>query len=143
MDAILFSARDIVGEAIKHLEVHKKLYWDTPFRILKDQFSLPIEGMIHIKGKRVQYKATITDIIPYDEVNYKDPTFLEEVKPEQWRKDPNTRINNPKNTLIITTIEPFLIEAKSLKKYDGTPVKGAPQGNYTRIISPKLEEAQV
>jgi hypothetical protein len=142
VDAILFSARAIVGEAIKHLEKHENLYWDTPFRILKDKFSLPIEGLIYIKGKRVEYKATISDIISYDAANYKDSEFLNEVKPEEWLNNLKSRINNPKNTLIITKIEPFSIETRSLKRYDGTPVKRAPQGNYTRIIPPYLEDAE-
>ncbi len=138
MDAILFSAKVNVDDAKKHLdEGHEKLYWATTFRILKDKFLFPIQGFIHQKGKQVEYEATIVDIIPYNPAHYEDPALSEKVKPARWRITGEKNLNNAIDTLVITKIERFSIETTSLRKYDGTPVKKAPQGNYTRIRPPR------
>ena len=138
MDAILFSARVNVDDARKHLEENDKLYWEMPLPIAKQNFSFPIQGFIHVKGKQVEYEAEIVDIIPYNPANYQNSLLLEKVKPVPWRTEwrRNPGAHKWKSTLVITKIEPFSIETTSLKKYDGTPVKKAPQGNYVRILPP-------
>ena len=144
MDAILFSARRgrvNVEDGRRFLEDpdHSELYWDLPHKVTSRKFSFPILGLIHIKGGKVQYQATIAKIIPGDPSYYEDATLISRTKPSEWQRgSPNWR---SWSTLVITKIEPFSIEAMSLKRYDGIPAKRAPQGNYTRIIAPKPEDA--
>jgi hypothetical protein len=68
MDAILFSANPnmvTVDDVIRHLAEHKRLYWEVGFDIKKDHFSFPLYGFLHISGGQVEYRVTISDIIPF------------------------------------------------------------------------------
>lgn len=150
MDAILFSARnDIVNvdDAVRHLADHKELYWEAPFQIVEEKFSFPMWGFIHITGGQVEYRVTISKIIPHSRAHYEDPELAEQVKPAPWRSDweknhNEIRSRNFKNTLVITEIYPFSFQTTSLIKYDGAPVKVAPQA-YVRILPPDVEGAVV
>lgn len=148
MDAILFSARqDIVNvdDAIRHLADHNELYWEVPFQIAEEKFSFPMLGFIHITGGQVEYRVSIANIIPHNPAHYEDPALADRVKPAPWRSEWQQNVNEArsprwKNTLIITEIDPFSFETTSLKKYDGTSVKIAPQG-YVRILPPNPKDA--
>jgi len=149
MDAILISAKQAmvnVDDAIRHLADHKELYWEVMFRIVKEQFSFPILGFIHITGGQVEYRATINDIIPFDSAHYDGP-IAALVKPEPWRREwkdnvDECRSHRWKAALVMTRIDPFSYETKSLKKYDGEPVKG-PQRGYIRVLPPDPESPPV
>jgi Endonuclease NucS len=133
MDAILFSAnqnRTSIDDAIRHLADHKELYWSMPLAI-KQQFNFPIYGLIHLTGEQVEYRATISDILPFSPDHF-DPS----VKPEAWRKNPKEY----KSSIVITEIAPFSYPTLSLKKPDGTDVRAAPEGGYTRIVLPDIEQ---
>jgi hypothetical protein len=148
MDAILFSANPSmvkVDDAIRHLADHKELYWEVGFRIVPDQFYYPMLGFIHICGGQVEYKVTISNILPFSPEHYEGPRLAEQVKPEPWRKEWEEDLNNfrsyPwKNALVITSIEPFSYDTYKLRKHDGGPVQRPPQ-NYIRILPPERGES--
>jgi hypothetical protein len=102
-----------------------------PLAILKDQFTFPMYGLIHLTGEQVEYRATIRDILPFSPDHY-NPS----VKPEAWRENPKEY----KSSLLITEIVPFSYPTLSLKKPDGTDVRAAPQGGYVRIVLPDIEQ---
>lgn len=134
MDAILFSAdpaRAVVDDAVRHLADHKELYWSVGFPIDRDKFTFPIDGYIHVKGEQVEYRATISNIVPFSPKHY-DPLL----KPEPWIREWNeTPRHREENSLVITDIVPFSYDTYALKKYDGTSVKIPPMG-FVRILPP-------
>jgi hypothetical protein len=127
--AILISARRSmvdVDDAIRHLADHRELYWSLPVKINTSALSFPIFGFIHVTGEQVEYRTTITDIIPFDAAHY-DNT---QVKPEPWRNEWKQNIEGRKNfkiELVMTRIDPFSCETTSLRKHDGEPVTIAPR----------------
>jgi hypothetical protein len=133
MDAILFSAnpaRVVVDDAVRHLADHKELYWSVGFQIRRDNFTYPMYGYMHISGEQVEYRATISDIVPFL------PAHCDQLlKPEPWIREWNEKRRPGKNSLVITEIVPFSYDTYSLKKCDGTSVKVAPQG-FVRILPP-------
>jgi len=142
-DAILFSAKQpsmvVVDDAVKHLASHEKLYWEVPFRINKDHFSYPLFGFIHISGGQVEYRAIISDIVPFSPEQFKGP-LAERVKPEPWRKEWNENLNNVqsrpwKYALVMTEIVPFSYDTLSFCKVDGKLVQWQPQG-YVQVRLP-------
>ena len=143
MDAILFSANPNmveVDDAIKHLASHKELYWEVPFPIVRDNFSFPMYGFIHISGGQVEYRATISDIVPFSPAHYQDEALAIQVKPQPWLREWKENINDTrslpwKNALVITEIVPFSYDALLFKKIDGTMVKAPPQ-SYVRVLPP-------
>ena len=141
-DAILFSAKQpsmvVVDDAVKHLASHEKLYWEVPFRINKDHFSYPLFGFIHISGGQVEYRAIISDIVPFSPEQFKGP-LAERVKPEPWRKEWNENLNNVqsrpwKYALVMTEIVPFSYDTRTFCKVDGKPVR--PTQNYVQVRLP-------
>jgi hypothetical protein len=140
MDAILFSAKPSivqVDDAIRHLSHHEELYWEVKFRIKREHFLYPILGFIHISGRQVEYVATIQDIIPFSPSHYEDKELSLRVKPSLWLREWGENINNIrfelwKNALVMTHIEPFSCNTLDFQRYEGSPVKLAPQG-YIRV----------
>ena len=143
MDAILFSARQpdmvVVDDAIRHLDNHGELYWEVGFQILRENFSFPMIGFIHIKGGQVEYKVVIKDIIPFSRDHYegKNAEFL---KPEIWINEWKNNIDSCqdykwRNALVMTKIEPFSYDTYKFLKYDGQPVK-KPTQSYIRVLPP-------
>jgi hypothetical protein len=141
MDAILISADPVnVGDAIKHLGNHKELYWSVSFRIRKDQLSFPMVGFIHLKGSKVEYKAVVTNILPFSSQHFDNQSLATQVKPKSWRQawenDPKERLLPWKKVLVMTKIIPFSFNTYLFKKYNGGgSVKAAPQGGI-RVIPP-------
>lgn len=134
MDAILFSVdpkRTVIDDAIRHLAAHKELYWSVGFRITPDKFSsYPIYGYMHIKGEQVEYRATISKIVPF-EASHRS----RELKPEAWISH-RADTPQPRNSLVITEIVPFSYDTCSLRKQqDGTMVQGGPEG-YVHVLPP-------
>jgi hypothetical protein len=144
MDAILFSANPTlveVDDARRHLDQHDELYWEVGFRILRDKFSYPMLGFIHIKGGQVEYKVMIQDIIPFSREHYEDQNIAKRVKPEPWLTEWKMNINDIrnypwKNALVMTSIEPFSYDTYQFLKCDGQPIK-KPTQNYIRVLPPK------
>jgi endonuclease NucS-like protein len=133
MDAILFSAnphRTEVDDGIRHLADHKELYWSVGFQIARDKFTYPMYGFMHISGEQVEYRATVSNIVPFEAAHYN-----RELKPEPWVREWNENQRPYKNSLVITEIAPFSYDTCSLKKQDGTAVQGGPEG-YVRILPP-------
>jgi hypothetical protein len=138
VDAILFSAtrnRTRIDDAITHLADHKEIYWSMPLAILKDQFTFPMYGLIHVTGGQVEYLATIRDILPFSQ-----DQFNPSVKPEAWITGQEKNPKEYLSSLVITEIVPFSYPTLSLKKSDGTDVRAAPQGGYVRIVLPDIEQ---
>jgi len=141
-DTILISANPnmvVVDDAVKHLASHEKLYWEVGFRIDKDRFSYPLFGFIDISGGQVEYRATISDIVPFSPDDY-EGTLAEQVKPEPWRKEWDQNLNNVKShpwkhALVMTEIVPFSYDTYSFYKVDGTPVRQAPY-SYVQVLMP-------
>jgi hypothetical protein len=130
MDAILFSAKPKmvnVDDAIRHLSSHKELYWEVGFKIAR-KFSFPIRGYIHISGRKVEYEATIKNIIPFSQSHFED----ENLKPAVWRNLENIRSHPWKHALVITRIVPFPYKRYRFKKCDGSAVCHPPQ-NYINV----------
>lgn len=136
MDAILFSANPSMVEmddAMNHLENHKELYWSIGVPIIGDKFSFPIFGFIHLSGSQVEYRALISDIIPFSPKHYDDPA----VKPEAWRqrwKEEQTA-HAWKSTIVMTEIVPFSFDTYRVEKFGGGLITHPPQG-YVRVIPP-------
>jgi hypothetical protein len=89
VDAILFSANPdmvTVDDAIRHLADHKELYWEVPFRIVKDNFSYPLYGFMHISGGQVEYRVTICDIVSFSPAHY-EGELAARVKPQPWLQE--------------------------------------------------------
>ena len=143
-DAILFSADPktvTVDHAIGHLADHKELYWEVGFPIVLEKFVYPLYGFIHIKGRRVEYRATIHNIIPFSSAQYEDEALAAKVKPGLWITEWKENINNVrarpwKNALVMTEIVPFSYDTYSFKKYDGTKIKQPPE-KYVRVLLPE------
>lgn len=146
-NAILISANPdlvLVDDAVKHLAAHEKLYWEVGFRVNKDQFSYPLFGFIHIKGGQIEYRATISDIVPFSRDHYEGP-LAEQVKPDPWRNEWSSDSNNIKShdwkhALVMTEIVPFSYDTYSLRKLDGTPVRQPPEG-FIRVLLPGAQPA--
>lgn len=144
MDAILFSANPKmveIGDAIRHLANHDELYWEVGFRVVRDNFSYPMLGFIHISGKQVEYRVTIRDIFPFTPEHYEDEALAERVKPEPWRREweenfGNVRSHPWKTVLVMTRIEPFSHDTYAFYKYDGTLIQGPPR-SYIRVLPPE------
>jgi hypothetical protein len=144
MDAILFSANPTlveVDDARRHLADHDELYWEVGFQILREKFLYPILGFIHIKGGQVEYKVIIRDIIPFSREHYEDQNIAKRVKPEPWRTEWKININNIrnyhwKNTLVMTSIEPFSYNTYQFFKCDGQLIK-KPTQSYIRVLPPE------
>ncbi|MFZ4439214.1 MAG: endonuclease NucS domain-containing protein [Syntrophales bacterium] len=129
-----------VDDAIRHLADHQELYWEVGFRILKDSFSYPMLGFIHISGAQVEYRVSIRDIVPYSIKHYEDKKLAERVKPKPWLREWKDNLNDArlypfKNALIMTEIVPFSYDTYSFHKCDGTLVQKPPQG-YVRVLPP-------
>ncbi len=143
MDAILFSAnpsRVIVDDAVRHLADHEELYWEVGFRIVKDIFSFPMLGFIHISGSQVEYRVTIRDIVPFSVDHYEDRRLAERIKPKPWLHEWKENLNDMRsypwrNALVMTEIVPFSYDTYSFRKYDGTLVRRPPQ-NWARVLPP-------
>jgi hypothetical protein len=142
VDAILFSANPnmvTVDDAIRHLADHKELYWEVPFRIVKDNFSYPMYGFMHISGGQVEYRVTICDIVSFSPAHY-EGELAARVKPQpwlqEWRDNANHTRSQPwKNALVITEIVPFSYDTYSFEKSDRTRVQHPPQ-SYVRVLLP-------
>ena len=142
MDAILFSANPnmaTVDDAIRHLADHKELYWEVPFRVVKDNFSYPMYGFIHISGGQVEYRATIRDIVSFSPAHY-EGELAARVKPQpwlqEWRENANdTRSRSWKNAFVITEIVPFSYDTYLFEKIDRAKVQ-APPRSYVRVLPP-------
>lgn len=84
-------------------------------------------GFIHIKGGQVEYKVIIKDIIPFSREHYEGQNaelFKPEVWITEWKNNIEDCRNYPwKNTLIMTSIEPFSYDTYKFLKYDGQPIK--------------------
>jgi Endonuclease NucS len=143
MDAILFSANPnmvSVDDAIRHLADHKQLYWSVGFQIVRENFSYPMYGFMHISGGQVEYRATICDIIPFSRAHYEDEALAPRVKPGPWIREWKVSVNEArsrdwKNALVITEIVPFSYATCSFEKPDGTRVQTPPNG-YVRVLPP-------
>ena len=84
MDAIVFSADPAmvqVDDAIRHLAEHQELYWEMGVPVIRERFTYPLLGFIHIKGGQIEYKVAIRDIIPFSKAHYEDPQLAPRVKP--------------------------------------------------------------
>lgn len=138
MDAILFSGKSCyVEHALRHLANHKRLYWEVGFPIKREKYALPMLGYMHVKGRQVEYKVTIQDIVPFSSSRYEDPEIAREVKPEPWIREwaQNTgdiRSHHWKNALVITMIERFPCITTDFRRLNRSAVKHAPQG-YIRV----------
>jgi len=148
MDAILFSARQpdmvVVDDAIKHLDNHDELYWEVGFNILRDNFSYPMLGFIHMKGGQVEYKVELTDIVQFSPEHYDDHN-AKLFKPEIWINDYKNNVDNCrnykwKNALVMSSIEPFSYNTYNFIKYNGQPVRHPPH-SYIRVLPPKHPES--
>ena len=135
-DAILFSAKPSmvdVDDARKHLDDHKELYWSVRFPIVKDQFSFPILGFIHISGGQVEYRALVDDIVPFSPDHFENPRVKPEPWRQRWKNDPNAHLW--KNALVMTEIVPFSFDTYQFEKYGGGLITHPPQ-TYVRVIPP-------
>lgn len=136
MDAIIFSANPTmvdVDDATRHLEDHNELYWSVGFPIVKDQFSFPVFGFIHIGGGQVEYRALVSGIVPFSVSHYEDPSLKPKPWRERWATEPNERAW--KNSLVMTEIVPFSFDTYKFEKLGGGLVTLPPQG-YVRVIPP-------
>jgi hypothetical protein len=102
----------------------------------------PLTGFIHVSGTQVEYKATISDIIPFSTSHFDDPC----VKPEPWIREWKENVDDTqsapwKNVLVITEISPYSFDTLAFRKLDGTPVTLAPQ-NYIRVQLPNDPDYQ-
>ena len=137
MDAILFSAKPSMvdmDDAINHLENHKELYWSIGVHI-REKFSFPIFGFIHITGRQVEYRALISDIIPFSPEQYDDPAVEPEAWRQRWKNDPSTRAYQWKSVFVMTEIVPFSFDTRSIEKCGGGLIKLPPQ-KYVRVLPP-------
>lgn len=147
IEAILFSVDSgfaDVDDAVRHLGEHKSLHWSVGFPVVKDQFAFPIFGFMHVTGAgQVEYKALITDVLPFDARDYDEPQY----KPEAWRLNWDKNIHNMrsrpwKTTFVITEIIPFSFETTKFTRVGGAPVKSPPR-SYIRVMLPTQEAVPV
>lgn len=136
----------VVDDAIRHLAAHDELYWEVGFRIVKNTFSFPMLGFMHISGRQVEYRVTIRDIIPFSFAHYEDTSLADRVKPEPWLREWKENLNDArsypwKNALVMTEIIPFSYDTYSFQKYDGTSVQIPPHG-YVRVLPPSHDAAK-
>lgn len=140
MDAILFSARPtVVHDAIRHLDEHNELYWSVGFRIIRDKFSYPMVGFIHIKGGKVAYKVEIKDIIRFSREHYEGQN-ANLYKSENWIAELINNIDERakrRNTLIMTSIHPFSYDTYKFVKYDDGQFIKLPPMSYIRVLPPE------
>jgi hypothetical protein len=106
-----------------------------PLAIVKNQFTFPMYGLIHLTGEQVEYLATIRDILPFSQ-----DQFNLSVKPEVWNTEQEENPKEYVSSLVITEIVPFSYPTLSLKKSDGSDVRATPQGGYVRIVLPEIEQ---
>jgi hypothetical protein len=145
MNSILFSANPKIvtmSHAISHLNSYDQLYFEVKFPILKDQFSFPMVGFIHMSGDKVRYAAKINDIFPFSRVHYEDPHLAHKVKPRPWLMEWKENKNNIKydkwkNALVITKIVPFEYDTYALQRANGTYIRNPPQG-YIKVLPPTI-----
>jgi hypothetical protein len=102
-------------------------------------------GFIHICEGQVEYRVTISNILPFSPEHYEGTRLAEMVKPDPWRKEWKENFNNCrsypwKTAFVMASIEPFSYDTYKLRKYDGGPVKRPPQ-NYIRVLAPKHGES--
>lgn len=143
MDAILFSANlklVNVGAAIRHLKSQEELYWEVGFKVNPERFVYPMNGYIHICGRRVEYKVTINNIIDYSKSHYEDEELSQRVKPPEWIEEFKTNKNNIcnypwKSEFVIREIVDFKYKTLKFIKFKGGPVTLAPQ-SYVRVKNP-------
>jgi len=143
MDAILFSANPTmvtIDDARRHLANHDELYWEVGFRILREKFSYPMLGFIHIRGGQVEYQATIRDILPFSPEHYENRTLAERVKPEPWRQEWHDNYNDVrsypwKTAFVMTQIMPFSYDTYAFCKVDGTLIQWPPR-SYIHVLPP-------
>lgn len=128
-------------DAKKHLKEHSELYWIVGFGIRRDQFTYPIDGYMHVKGRNVQYKVKIKDIKSFSREHYADKD-AELFMPQKWidwwlrnELKEEEKKYKPKNTIIITEIYDFPYATRQFKKINGSLVKRPPQ-NYIRVLPP-------
>lgn len=141
MDAILFSVDPkivVVDDAIRHLETHPELYWESGLRLVRDKFKFPMLGYMHMKGRLVEYVATIKDIVPFSLRHYEDDDFSYTIKPvtwvQRWReKSPESRAHDWKCAFVMTQIEPFAYNTYLFEKWSGGKVLRPPQ-NYIKVL---------
>jgi len=142
MEAILFSAdpnKVDVEAAKRHLAHHKELYWAVLFPIARVG---PLDGFIHMCGGRVEYRITISQILPFSPNDQVDERFKPEAWIQKWKENPKNLQARPwKNQLVMTDITCFSCDTLSFKKTDGTNVRMPPQG-YVRVLSPSCAPAK-
>ena len=129
-----------VDDARRHLTNHEQLYWEVGFRIRKETITFPILGFIHIAGDQVEYRVTISDIVPFEPAHYENPLLATKVKPEPWVQEWRENIRGVRsrpwrNTLVMTQIDPFSYETKNFVLETGGLVKNPPHG-YARVFPP-------
>jgi len=123
-----------------HLKNHKQLYLGVGFSINKETLSkhharFPMYGLIHIKGRRVEYKVEIKDIVPTRKEYYENP----DLKPKEWRVYWRGRNIDRKCELILTSISEFSYDTLGLKDIQGNFVKRAPQ-NFQYVLLPPYDD---
>ncbi len=147
--AILFSADPdlvVLDDAINHLAEHEELYWEVGFRIVRENFSFPMYGFIHIKGGEVEYRVTIRDIVPFSPDHY-EGELAAKVKPKawitEWREGSDEYRSRWTNgmALVITEITPFSYETCLFQKFDGTGRVKRPPESYVRVLLPDQKGA--
>jgi hypothetical protein len=134
-----------VGDAIRHLAKHDKLYWELKAPV-KRKFSYPILGFIHVSGDKVRYRVEISDIVDFKREHYDDRTLAPLIKPEvwieEWKDDKDqcrTKCDKWKSALVITRIEPFSYNTSDFRKRSTGELVGpssAPQGNWWSVWPP-------
>lgn len=144
MNSILFSANPKIvtmSDVINHLHSYDQLYFEVKFPIVKDQFSFPMVGFIHISGGNVKYAGEITDILPFSRAHYEN-TNSYKVKPKRWLMEWKTNMNNIKNdnwkhALVIAKVMPFEYDTYAFQRTNGTYIKIPPLG-YVRVLLPSI-----
>jgi len=130
---ILFSgSEENVELAKKHIMQHGIVYWCLPVPIKYEEERFPIIALLHVKGKGICYKCSISDIIPFHPLHFKDP----KKKPVAWVEGQRTERRKYKATLSISKMRPFYYNTIKLKKRDGGVIGNAPQG-YSKIMIPR------
>lgn len=138
MDAILICVNPkkyAVDDALKHLADHNELFWGVRFRIARDRFSYPMYGYIHMCGGKVQYRASIRDVVPCSPDQHQDRALKPESWVREWQENSKKKREEWKYELVMTEITPFSYDTYSFQKYDGTKVKRPPE-NYVRVLPP-------
>jgi len=107
----------------------------------RDEFAYPMYGFIHVCGRQVEYRATISAMIPPSEDHY-EGALARRVRPESWlqNREEKIRKNHPdppwKTVLVITDIKRVSHDTCSFKKKkDGTSVQRPPQ-SFVGVLLP-------